>query len=70
MVHEQVGRLPVVTREDPRRVVGILSRSDLLGAHERRLTMQSRAERSLAIVPERWGSTRERRRGPRQGQKA
>ena len=70
MVHEQVGRLPVVTREDPRRVVGILSRSDLLGAHERRLTMQSRAERSLAIVPERWGSTREHRRTPREGQKA
>ncbi len=70
MVHEQVGRLPVVTREDPRRVVGILSRSDLLGAHERRLTMQSRVERSLAIVPERWGSSRERRREPRPSQNA
>jgi CBS domain-containing protein len=62
MVHEQVGRVPVVTREDPRTVVGILSRSDLLGAHERRLTMGSRAERSLAIVPEHWGSPREARR--------
>ena len=68
MVHEQVGRLPVVQRDDPRRVVGIISRSDLLGAHERRLTMQSRAERSLAIVPERWGSNRDTRRRARSGQ--
>ena len=37
MVHEKVGRLPVVRREDPRRVVGIISRSDLLGAHRDRL---------------------------------
>lgn len=61
MVHEQVGRLPVVKRGEPRKVVGIITRSDLLGAHERRLTMQSRAERSLAIVPESWGSSRGRR---------
>jgi H+/Cl- antiporter ClcA/CBS domain-containing protein len=66
MVHEQVGRLPVVTRDAPRTVIAVISRSDLLGAHERRLTMQSRAERSLAIVPEHWGSPREsrRRKGP------
>ena len=69
MVHEQVGRVPVVTREDPRTVVGILSRSDLLGAHERRLTMGSRAERSLAIVPEHWGSSREARREAARGKK-
>jgi chloride channel protein, CIC family len=37
MVRENVGRLPVVTREDPRRVIGIVTRSDLLRAHERRL---------------------------------
>jgi CBS domain-containing protein len=37
MVRENVGRLPVVAREDPRRVVGILTRSDLLRAHEARL---------------------------------
>ncbi|HEX8170809.1 MAG TPA: chloride channel protein [Thermoanaerobaculia bacterium] len=40
MVHENVGRLPVVARADPRRVVGILTRSDLLRAHERRLAEQ------------------------------
>ena len=37
MVVERVGRLPVVSREDPRRMVGIISRSDLLEAHAPRL---------------------------------
>jgi chloride channel protein, CIC family len=37
MVRENVGRLPVVTRAEPRRVVAMVSRSDLLGAHRRRL---------------------------------
>ena len=37
MVVEQVGRLRVVTRDEPRRVVGIVSRSDLLAAHAPRL---------------------------------
>ena len=42
MVREEVGRLPVVTREDPRRVVGIITRSDLLRAHESRLRQGER----------------------------
>ncbi|MFL5559900.1 MAG: chloride channel protein [Gemmatimonadaceae bacterium] len=37
MVVEQVGRLPVVRREDPLKVVGIISRSDLIAAHAPRL---------------------------------
>jgi H+/Cl- antiporter ClcA len=37
MVSEAVGRLPVVSRADPSRVVGIVSRSDLIAAHARRL---------------------------------
>jgi CBS domain-containing protein len=37
MVRENVGRLPVVSRDDPRRITGIISRSDLLTAHARRL---------------------------------
>ncbi|HYK01438.1 MAG TPA: CBS domain-containing protein [Thermoanaerobaculia bacterium] len=37
MVRENIGRLPVVERDDPRRVIGIITRSDLLRAHERRL---------------------------------
>ena len=41
MVRARVGRLPVVSRTAPSRVVGILSRSDLLEAHERRLAALS-----------------------------
>jgi CIC family chloride channel protein len=37
MVNENVGRLPVVAREDPKKVVGFLTRSDLIRAHARRL---------------------------------
>src|SRR4051812_26863668 len=37
MVREEIGRLPVVERADPTRVVGILTRSDLLSAHAQRL---------------------------------
>jgi H+/Cl- antiporter ClcA/CBS domain-containing protein len=37
MVLEKVGRLPVVERSAPRIVTGMLSRSDLLAAHEPRL---------------------------------
>ncbi|HUJ15744.1 MAG TPA: chloride channel protein [Thermoanaerobaculia bacterium] len=37
MVRENVGRLPVVDRNDPGRVVGIITRSDLLKVHGKRL---------------------------------
>jgi CBS domain-containing protein len=37
MVRGAVGRLPVVERAAPRKVVGMISRSDLLGAHAGRL---------------------------------
>jgi CBS domain-containing protein len=49
MVHERVGRLPVVSRANPRRVIGIVSRSDLLEAHERRLHARHRAERTIDL---------------------
>jgi CBS domain-containing protein len=45
MVIEGVGRLPVVRREDPTRLVGILTRSDLLTAHHRRIAEARRRER-------------------------
>jgi CBS domain-containing protein len=45
MVVEQVGRLPVVRREAPRELVGIISRSDLLAAHAPRLEAATRARR-------------------------
>jgi H+/Cl- antiporter ClcA len=37
MVREGVGRLPVVERKAPRVPIGMISRSDLLSAHQRRL---------------------------------
>jgi chloride channel protein, CIC family len=37
MAGENVGRLPVVTRDEPDRVIGILTRSDVIAAHTRRL---------------------------------
>ncbi|HET7462130.1 MAG TPA: chloride channel protein [Longimicrobium sp.] len=43
MVDEGVGRLAVVSREDPGVLVGIISRSDLLNAHSRRLEATHRA---------------------------
>ncbi|MEP6733463.1 MAG: chloride channel protein [bacterium] len=50
MVTQGVGRLPVVERADPRRVVGILTRSDLLAAHAPRLAASRRARFSAAHV--------------------
>ena len=45
MVVERVGRLPVVRREATRELVGIVSRSDLLAAHARRLDAAHRVRR-------------------------
>jgi CBS domain-containing protein len=47
MVREDVGRLPVVKRDEPWKVVGILTRSDLLGAHRRRLEEAYQAEQGI-----------------------
>ena len=49
MVHERVGRLRVVTRDAPARVVGMISRSDLLSAHEPRLAATWQAERTFDV---------------------
>jgi len=48
MLQEEVGRLPVVSRSAPRKPVGILTRSDLLAAHRRRLHETHVAEQSLS----------------------
>lgn len=47
MVREGVGRLPVVRRDAPKQVVGILTRSDLLAGHQRRLEAANRRERGI-----------------------
>ena len=43
-----VGRLPVVKREDPLEMVGIISRSDLLSAHTNRIEAASVIEKGYA----------------------
>ena len=49
MVREGVGRLPVVSRDEPRKVTGMLTRSDLLAAHRRRLDEVDLAEQHLDL---------------------
>ena len=49
MVREGVGRLPVVTRGEPGRVIGILTRSDLLSAHARRLDENAQRQARISI---------------------
>jgi chloride channel protein, CIC family len=50
MVAEGVGRLPVVERDEPHRLVGIISRSDLLSAHAPRLNAASRVQRGRRLA--------------------
>ncbi len=50
MVLEEVGRVPVVRRDAPRRVIGILSRSDLLAAHAPRLKEAREARRTRLSI--------------------
>jgi CIC family chloride channel protein len=47
MVRAKIGRLPVVTRDAPADLIGILTRSDLIEAHAARLQQASRAEPSF-----------------------
>ena len=49
MVAEQVGRLIVVSKDAPHRMVGIITRGDLLSAHKRRLQEARQATRHLRI---------------------
>jgi H+/Cl- antiporter ClcA len=49
MVRAGVGRLPVVERAAPRVVIGMISRSDLLGAHAGRLDAGQRTEGPVRV---------------------
>jgi predicted transcriptional regulator len=49
MINEDIGRLPVVSREDPRKVIGFLTRSDLLKAHRQRLDDMHKAQRQIRL---------------------
>ncbi|MDQ6827676.1 MAG: CBS domain-containing protein [Gemmatimonadota bacterium] len=50
MIVENVGRLAVVARGNPRRITGIITRSDLLHAHQRRLDAMHVVERSISFA--------------------
>ncbi len=47
MVHQRVGRIPLIAADGSGRLVGILSRSDLLAAHEVRLDAGRRADPTI-----------------------
>jgi H+/Cl- antiporter ClcA/CBS domain-containing protein len=49
MVREGVGRLAVVERDEPGKAIALLTRSDLLAAHRRRLEEAHRPERALRL---------------------
>ena len=49
MVRENLGRLAVVTRDNPRKVTGWLTRSDLLTAHRQRIDDASLSNREINI---------------------
>jgi CIC family chloride channel protein len=49
MVESDYGRMPVVDREDPEKIIGIITRRDLLSGHRRRLAESANAERSLQL---------------------
>jgi H+/Cl- antiporter ClcA/CBS domain-containing protein len=49
MVNHEVGRLPVVARNNPSQVVGMITRSDLLSAHRKRIKESSEAHATLRL---------------------
>src|SRR4029077_1977095 len=50
MVLEKVGRLPIVLRDNPLQLAGILTRSDLLHAHESRLEEEHQAFLTIPVA--------------------
>lgn len=50
MVRQRVGRVPIITADGKRRLVGILSRSDVLAAHEQRLDARQPAEPTIRLA--------------------
>ena len=51
MVNHDIGRLPVVSRLNRKKVMGMITRSDLLRAHRRRLEDMHRAEQAIRLRP-------------------
>ncbi|HEY8668148.1 MAG TPA: chloride channel protein, partial [Tepidisphaeraceae bacterium] len=48
MVRHDVGRLPVMSRQDPSKIVGMITRSDVLGAHRRRIAESTEDRPSIS----------------------
>ncbi len=67
MLTAHVGRLPVVDRGAPERMVGIVSRSDLLSAQAERLAAATLAERGLSLAWPVWRRGRARADEPPKG---
>jgi CBS domain-containing protein len=55
MVNHNVGRLPVVSREAPHRLTGIVTRSDILSGYRRRLREGAMQEPSIQLFKGRNG---------------
>jgi CIC family chloride channel protein len=53
MVNHNIGRLPVVSRERPGQVIGMITRSDLLGAHRVRISARTEAQPGILWGPPR-----------------
>jgi CBS-domain-containing membrane protein len=51
MTQDGVGRIPVVSRTHPVRPIGMISRRDLLHAHQKRLAGATRAEKTFKLRP-------------------
>jgi predicted transcriptional regulator len=49
LLTEQVGRLVVVARGEPRRPIAMLTRSDILGAHQRTIDETAVRQKSLSL---------------------
>ncbi|WP_202605204.1 CBS domain-containing protein, partial [Salmonella sp. gx-f5] len=49
MVAEKVGRLIVVSKDDPHKLVGILTRGDILASHAHRLREARDSSRHLTL---------------------
>ncbi|MGH7215466.1 MAG: CBS domain-containing protein, partial [Tepidisphaeraceae bacterium] len=56
MVNHDIGRLPVIRRAAPSTMVGIITRSDLLTAHRRRLREHREPRATIRLFPRRRGS--------------
>jgi H+/Cl- antiporter ClcA len=49
MVNHDIGRLPVIDRQNPSRVIGMLTRSDVLAAHRVRIRDTNEVKRTLTL---------------------